>query len=123
MLSEMAFKQQLPHPAGAAPNERRQRQRFNIRLAVDVTGATPTHHLIAGWSVDISPMGVRITSDALTRYQPRQRGATVIVSAAWPVLRNGVTRLRLIMVGEIVWSTSCDMAVRILRHYFEPHGV
>jgi hypothetical protein len=103
-------------------DDRRRRKRYHIRLAVDVTGATPSHRLISGWSVDISSIGVRIESEALARYQPFQPGATVVIAADWPVLHNQLTPLRLIMIGELVRSTSSDLVVRIQRYYFEPQS-
>ena len=117
-----SMKQELGYEHDAARTvsiERRARKRYDIRSAVDVTGATPSHRLISGWSVDISSIGVRIESEALARYQPFQPGATVVIAADWPVLHNQLTPLRLIMIGELVRSTSSDLAVRIQRHYFE----
>jgi hypothetical protein len=105
--------------AQSMPHDRRRRKRYYIRLPVDVTGATPSHRLIAGWTVDISGVGLRIESEALARYQPFQTGTTIVIAANWPMLRNGTIPLRLIMIGDIVRSTSRELAVRLVRHYFD----
>jgi hypothetical protein len=46
----------------------------------------------------------------------------VVIAADWPVLHNQLTPLRLIMIGELVRSTSSDLAILIQRHYFEPQS-
>jgi hypothetical protein len=122
MVSESIRQKQSPDGPTTIRNDRRHRKRYEIRMAIAVTGATPSHRLIAGWSVDVSGIGIRIESDVLASYDPFPSGTTVVVAAEWPVLRDGNTPLRLIMIGDIVRSTSHDLAVRIARYYFEPHN-
>ena len=104
---------------GSVLIDRRWRKRYEIHLAVDVRALTPSQPVIAGWSIDISPIGVRIASDALGSYEPFPPGVKVIIAMTWPARRSQRAPVRLILIGDVVRCTPSDIAVRINRHYSE----
>ena len=95
----------------------RRRQRTRYPIALELRWSLTTKKIIvdrgAGWTVDLSSMGLRFQTD---RELPA--GGSLELSINWPAMLGDVTPLQLVIAGRIVRSTYIDTAVQLVRYEF-----
>lgn len=86
---------------------------------MDVTYKVLTDRSIdgRGWTLDISSVAVRFTTEA-----ELSLGDLVELTGSWPVLLGGTVPLQLIIGGEVVRATSTEAVITIVHHEYRTRG-
>jgi hypothetical protein len=94
--------------------ERRSRERYPIRLRVRYRTRDPMRRVVGiGLTVNVSCGGILVE----TLYQRKVSvGSRLEVNVEWPVLLNGTTPLKLVVLGRVVRTEMFGFVVSLDRH-------